>query len=307
MSSDFSSVLIPGPWSHDFVSANGTRFHVAQAGGEDRRAPLVVFLHSFPQFWWAWRHQLEAVADAGFHAVAMDLRGVGASDKPPQGYDVPTRTRDVAGVVRALGAEHAVIVGHGSGALVAWAMAAYQPALTAGVVAINAAHPARLHCTARETLTRSALARLAFLQLPQAPERAFAGKGLTRTLLQEWSARTFTDDELDTYESAMAVLFAAHSATEAMRWLFRSSFRPDGLRFRTRMRRPVDVPVLQIQSREDPVVVPSTAAVDAAALCRDYRLESVPGAHFAPEEQADLVSGLVTEFLRHPRLRVNRS
>ncbi len=56
-------------------------------------APLVVLLHCFPQFWWAWRHQLEALGEAGYRVAAMDLRGTGASDKPPIGYDAPTRTR----------------------------------------------------------------------------------------------------------------------------------------------------------------------------------------------------------------------
>ncbi|MEK8227509.1 alpha/beta fold hydrolase [Oerskovia sp. M15] len=118
-SSDFSAALVDGPWRHEFVPANGARFHVALTGPESRGsgsgAPLVLLLHSFPQFWWAWRHQLEALGEAGYRVAAMDLRGTGASDKPPIGYDAPTRTRDVAGVVRSLGADRAVVVGHGTG------------------------------------------------------------------------------------------------------------------------------------------------------------------------------------------------
>jgi pimeloyl-ACP methyl ester carboxylesterase len=63
------------------VAANGARFHVAVAG----EGPLVLFLHGFPEFWWAWRHQLVSLAEAGYKAAAMDLRGFGASDKPPRG------------------------------------------------------------------------------------------------------------------------------------------------------------------------------------------------------------------------------
>ena len=81
---DSSAVLVDGPWQHRFVSANGARFHVVEAGS-DPAAPLVVLLHGFPEHWWAWRHQLPALAAAGYRAVAMDLRGAGASDKPPQG------------------------------------------------------------------------------------------------------------------------------------------------------------------------------------------------------------------------------
>lgn len=65
--------------SHRDVAANGARFHIAEMGD----GPLVLLLHGFPQFWWTWRHQLPALAEAGFRAVAMDLRGVGGSDRTP--------------------------------------------------------------------------------------------------------------------------------------------------------------------------------------------------------------------------------
>src|SRR5258705_4807032 len=105
---DESAVLIDGPWTHRFVSANGSRFHVVEAG----TGPLVLFLHGFPEFWWAWRHQLPVVAAAGYRAVAMDLRGYGASDKTPRGYDPVTVSADVSGGIRSLRATHAVVGRH---------------------------------------------------------------------------------------------------------------------------------------------------------------------------------------------------
>ena len=95
MTNDASSVLIDGPWEHRFVSANGARFHVAEVG----QGPLVVLLHGFPQFWWAWRDQLTALSEAGYHVAAIDLRGYGASDKPPRGYDTFTLAADVASIL----------------------------------------------------------------------------------------------------------------------------------------------------------------------------------------------------------------
>ena len=83
MSVDAAFVNIDGPWEHRYVSANGARFHVAEIGD----GPLVVMLHGFPQFWYAWRHQMVALAHAGYRVAAMDLRGFGGSDKPPRGYD----------------------------------------------------------------------------------------------------------------------------------------------------------------------------------------------------------------------------
>lgn len=82
--------------THRDVAANGARFHIAELGD----GPLVLLLHGFPQFWWTWRHQLTALADAGFRAVAMDLRGVGGSDRTPRGYDPANLALDITGVIR---------------------------------------------------------------------------------------------------------------------------------------------------------------------------------------------------------------
>src|SRR5437763_16385616 len=91
-----SSVLIDGPWNHRFVSANGSRFHVVEAG----TGPRVLFLHGFPEFWWAWHHQLRLVPEAGCRAVAVDRRGEGTGDKRARGYDQYTLAGDVGGLIR---------------------------------------------------------------------------------------------------------------------------------------------------------------------------------------------------------------
>src|SRR3954462_4444171 len=137
---DDPCVMIDGPWSHRFVSANGTRFHVVEAG----TGPLVLFLHGFPEFWYSWHNQLPALVDAGFRAVAIDLRGYGASDKPPRGYDGYTMAADVAGLIRALGERSAVLVGGGYGGAMAWTTAAFHPKLVRRLVVTSAAHPLRL-------------------------------------------------------------------------------------------------------------------------------------------------------------------
>src|SRR4051812_45860339 len=107
---DESCVLIDGPWTHRFVSANGSRFHVVELG----TGPMVLFLHGFPEFWYAWEQQMRVVAEAGFRAVAVDMRGYGATDKPPRGYDGYTMAADVTGLIRALGERSAMIVGAGA-------------------------------------------------------------------------------------------------------------------------------------------------------------------------------------------------
>ena len=298
MTIDFTDVLIPGNWRHEFVPANGARFHVALAGPSDSSAPLIMLLHSFPQFWWAWRHQLTALGEAGYRVAAMDLRGTGASDKPPIGYDLPTRTRDTAGVIRSLGADRAVVVGHGLGGAVAWSMAALQPALTEAVAAISAPHPARMHVPLRSALTRAALTRLAYLQLPNLPERSLTQAGLLGQMLRTRPEFTWPDGVVDTYTNAIRVPFAAHNSLEAVRWYSRAMPSGSGRRYLSAVRTPVSVPALQIHGALDTILRPSLADVDASALCRDLRFEMVAGAgHFLPEEAPEKVNTLLLDWL----------
>lgn len=306
---DQSVVLLDGPWRHQFVPANGARFHVAEAGpthADPRTTPLVVLLHGFPQMWWAWRNQVPALAQAGYRVVAMDLRGTGASDKPPLGYDVPTLARDVAGVIRSLGAHEAVVVGQGVGGTIAWSMPALHPDLTRAVAVLGTPHPARMHTAAvAGTLLRGTAARrLAFFQLPFFPEQRMAHGDLAVRVLTEWGAPGWlTPDVAQTYRLAAQVPFAAHSAMETLRWLVRSTPRMDGQRYLAAVREPVTVPVLQLHGAADRCVPVARASTPAG---RPYRFEVVPGAgHYlaeeAPDRTTELLLGWLSELPSPPR------
>jgi pimeloyl-ACP methyl ester carboxylesterase len=100
------------------VRANGIRLRVAEMG----KGPLVIFVHGWPESWYSWRHQLPAIAAAGYRAVAPDMRGYGSSDKPKaiEDYDINHLAGDLAGLVTALGEEKAILVGHDWGANACW-------------------------------------------------------------------------------------------------------------------------------------------------------------------------------------------
>jgi pimeloyl-ACP methyl ester carboxylesterase len=297
VTADAAEVLIDGPWRHRFVAANGGRFHVAEAGDGD--GPLVLLLHGFPQFWWVWRHQLPALAAAGYHAVAMDLRGYGGSDKPPRGYDTPTLTEDVAGVVRALGAAGAVIVGHDWGAWIAWSMPALQPRVTEAVAVLSMGHPLTMRHSVAGGHQLRATGRLLEFQLPIAPERSLAQGSGVADVLTSWSADGSMDDEtVSRYARAMQLPFVAHTSMEYYRWVVRSVLRRDGRRFAAAVRRPLDVPVLQLHGELDPWVLPETAAASRRWVTGPMTYRVLPDAgHFLPDEAPGEVTAALLSWL----------
>lgn len=120
---------------HRSVETNGIRMHVAEQGS----GPLVVLCHGFPESWYSWRHQLPALAEAGFHAVAPDMRGYGQTDAPDEveRYTLLHLVGDMVGLLDALGAESAVIAGHDWGAPVAWHAALLRPDRFRAVIGLS--------------------------------------------------------------------------------------------------------------------------------------------------------------------------
>ena len=99
---------------HRTIKTNGIQMHIAEQGS----GPLVLMCHGFPESWYSWRHQLKALADAGYHAVAPDMRGYGQTDRPEaiDQYTLLHLVGDMVGLLDALGEQTAVIAGHDWGA-----------------------------------------------------------------------------------------------------------------------------------------------------------------------------------------------
>ncbi|HZR73086.1 alpha/beta hydrolase [Bradyrhizobium sp.] len=132
--SSWTDAAMPGV-THRIVEANGIRIHVAEQG----KGPLVILCHGFPECWYSWRHQLRALAEAGFRAVAFDLRGYGRSDRPEgvEKYTVLHFVGDVVGLLDAFSVKQAVIAGHDVGAAIAWQAALLRPDRFRGVIALS--------------------------------------------------------------------------------------------------------------------------------------------------------------------------
>ena len=121
--------------THRDLDVRGLRVHVAEAGS----GPLVLLLHGFPESWYSWRHQLTALAAAGFHAVAPDQRGYCRTDQPasPGAYTILHLAGDVIGLMDVLGEQQAVVAGHDWGAPVAWHTALLRPDRVRGVIGLS--------------------------------------------------------------------------------------------------------------------------------------------------------------------------
>jgi len=130
-----------GQITHRTIDTNGIRLHVAEAG----QGPLVLLIHGFPELWYSWRHQLPALAEAGYHAVAPDVRGYGQSERPEaiEQYSLKNMLPDFTGILDALGEKTAVVVGHDWGAALAWNSAALYPERYRAVVGMSVPHLGR--------------------------------------------------------------------------------------------------------------------------------------------------------------------
>jgi pimeloyl-ACP methyl ester carboxylesterase len=296
-----SVVLQEGPWTHREIAANGARFHIAELGD----GPLVLLVHGFPQFWWAWRHQLTALADAGFRAVAMDLRGVGGSDRTPRGYDPANLALDVTGVIRSLGEPDAALVGHDLGGYLAWTAAVMRPKLVRRLAVASMPHPRNWRAALLRDPRQTAAASYVWgFQRPGLPERRLVADAAAAVgrLLDDWSGPRRPDPEaVDVYRRAMAIPSTAHCSIEPYRWLVRSIARPDGIQFYRRMKRPVLVPTLHLHGSLDPVLRTRSAAGSGSYVEAPYRWRLFDGlGHFPHEEDPAAFNTELIDWLRDP-------
>jgi pimeloyl-ACP methyl ester carboxylesterase len=277
-------ILIDGPWRHRDIPANGIRFHVAAGLSSTPDRPLVLLLHGFGEFWWAWRHQIPALDQAGYSVAALDLRGYGASDKTPRGYDPQTTAADVAGVIRSLGHRRAVVVGHDWGGMAGWAAAAFAPDQLCGLVSVAAPHPLAYPW-------RADVATWAFFQLPLFPERRIMAEdgAYIEELLRSRAApgSTFLSGAgARHYRDALMLWPSPHCALEYQRMFVRDQLRSAGTAYRRALRVPLAVPLLSVHGSEDRIVSRSALAAAEAFVDAPCELVTLPGVGHLPHEEA---------------------
>ncbi|WP_426060944.1 alpha/beta fold hydrolase [Hymenobacter sp. B1770] len=281
------------PLEHHEVATNGIRLHVVQCG--PARGPLVVVLHGFPEFWYAWRHQIPALAAAGFRVWAPDQRGYNLSDKPRRvrDYTIDQLAADIIGLIDAVGEQTAAVVGHDWGAAVVWHLAAHHPDRISRAIILNVPHPQVLSRAMRRKpgqLLKSWY--VFFFQLPWVPEALVRLRGwwMGRKALRGTSRRgTFSDDDLALYRAAWAQPRAMRSM---INW-----YRAAG-RFARRLSKVgrIGVPVRIIWGEKD-AFLKAELARESLAFCDDAELTYLRATHWVQHERAEEVNELLLEFL----------
>ena len=286
---------LSGSLERHWVDRGEVRLHVRASGPKD--GPLVVLLHGFPEFWYGWRHQIPALAEAGYRVVVPDQRGYNRSDAPRAvaAYDLDVLVDDVCAVIDATGRARASVVGHDWGAMVAWHLAHAHPERLRRLAVLNVPHPHVFRETLRASpkqLLRSTYAL--FFQIPALPEWLLGrndGQGLAALL--RWSGRTdtFSDADLDCYRRAWRrpgrLRGMLHWYRAAARRALRSS--PPST--------PIDVPTLVVWGAQD-VALSRRMAAPSAAMSSRGRSQVLEGAtHWVQHDAPTAVNRLLRDHL----------
>jgi pimeloyl-ACP methyl ester carboxylesterase len=286
------------PLERHWVESGDVRLHVRAAGPAD--GPLVVLLHGFPEFWYGWRHQIGALAEAGFRVVVPDQRGYNRSDAPAAvaAYDLERLVADVRRLIGAAGRDRAHVVGHDWGAMVAWTLAMTHPWRVRRLGILNVPHPGVLRRTLRAD-PRQALRSLyaLFFQLPRLPEWLLGlgdGQGLALLLRASAHPDTFTAADLEVYRRA----WRRPGRLRGMLHWYRAAARR-ALRGRVVEGR-VEAPTLVLWGARDAALSRRMAA-PSAERCGDGRLVLLEAAtHWVQHDVPERVNRELIDHLRGP-------
>jgi pimeloyl-ACP methyl ester carboxylesterase len=275
----FSAVLaaadIEAKVTHGYADSNGVKIHYASLG----QGPLIVMIHGFPDFWYTWRDQMEALSDK-YQCVAIDQRGYNLSDKPKgvENYDVRLLVGDVLAVIKALGREKAIIVGHDWGGLVAWQVALNMPQVTEKLIILNLPHPRGLN---HELATNPAQQKAsAYARNFQKPEAAAA---LKPEQLVFW---------VKDPEARKKYLEAfQRSDMEAMLNYYKRNYPREPYVEDTSPVVKTKMPVLMIHGLGDTALLSGALNNTWDWMGQDLTLVTIPGAgHFVQQDASELVS-----------------
>ena len=270
---------------HGYADSGGVKIHYAALG--DKKNPLVVMIHGFPDFWYTWRDQMAALS-SDFYCVAIDQRGYNLSDKPKgvENYDMRLLVGDVAAVIKHLGREKAIIVGHDWGGAVSWTLAMFMPQVVEKLVILNLPHPRGLN---RE------LANNPQQQKNSQYARNFQQPDFHKNLTAEQLANWVKDPEAKKkYIEAFK-----RSDFEAMLNYYKRNYPREPY---TEDKSPVvkiKMPVLMIHGLKDWALLPGALNNTWEYLEQDLTLVTIPNSeHFVQQDASEMVSRSIKMWLK---------
>lgn len=268
--------------THDYADSDGVKIHYASIGA----GPLIVFIHGFPDFWYTWREQMDALS-VHCRCVAIDQRGYNLSDKPAgeENYAMRFLVGDVAAVIRHCGQERAIVVGHDWGGAVAWSLAMYAPALVEQLIILNLPHLRGLARELAHNPQQQANSQYARdFQQPGAEDRLTTGN------LTGWVRDPVVKER---YAEAMA-----RSDKGAMLSYYRQNYPREPYVEDPSPVVKVQAPVLMIHGLNDQFLLPGALNGTWEWVERDLTITTIPHAgHFVQQDAPDLVTRTIRSWL----------
>ncbi len=285
LTSNLAAGEIESKVEHGFADSGGVKIHYAALG--PKAGPLVVMIHGFPDFWYTWRAQMEALSAAGYRTVALDLRGFNLSGQPTglEQYDMRLLIGDVVAVIKAQGSAKAIVMAHDWGGAIAWQLAFHAPQVVEKLIIVNLPHPRGL---ARE------LAHNPEQQKASEYARNFQKPDSHEKLTAEGLARWVSDPEArKKYVEAFS-----KSSFDAMMNYYRRNYPREPYQEASGPVIKPQCPVLQIHGLKDWALLPG-ALTGTWEWVDDWTLVTIPEAgHFAQQDAPDKVNRAVLSWLK---------
>ncbi len=282
---------IKSDWKHEYINTNGIKLHYVTQG----TGSLMLMLHGFPEFWYSWRHQIPEFSQY-FQVVALDLRGYNDSDKPKEqsAYVMDEFVKDVEGVIKGLGYDKCILVGHDWGGAIAWYFAYAHPEMVERLIILNLPHPAKF---SKGLYTLKQLLRSWYIflfQLPWLPEFLLQVSDFRAIEMVIQGTATnqnaFNQTDINTYKNAAA----KPNAITAMLNYYRNIFQAFRLNKNWSI---LQVPTLMIWGEND-TALGKELTDGTATYVKDLKIKYIHSCgHWVQQEQPELVNQYIRDFL----------
>jgi pimeloyl-ACP methyl ester carboxylesterase len=283
---------------HSEVDAAGLRMHVVEAGPPDGDPVLV--LHGWPQHWYQWRHQIPALAGAGYRVIVPDLRGFGQSEAPHRGYEKDNMATDVLNLMDAMGLERVKLLAHDWGGWIGFILCVRAPERIERYVALNIAH-LWAKTNPKTVLNSWRFWYMAVIASPFGPSIIRNRPGFVKRVIQGSSPnpQAWSDEDLEAFSKPLQEPARAHASQRLYRSFLLKEFAAVGAgRYQGKR---LTVPTLLLFGTDDFAIPKSFFDRPTHEFADDFTIHFVPDTgHFIGEERPELVNERTLEFFARP-------